>query len=87
MVIFKDVTDEYENREFGGFTFTTEEINFLDPVTFTEARDRPEQGEHKGWRESIRKEVNEIIKHKVWRRVKCSQISSNRRTIGSKWVF
>ena len=40
-----------------------------------------------GWRDAIRKEFHDIIKCGVWNRVKQTQVPTNRRTIGSKWVF
>ena len=43
--------------------------------------------ERKHWREAIRKKFNDMIKRQVWRETDIDQIPSNRRLIGSKWVF
>ena len=59
----------------------------MEPVTFTEAWDHPDHRERRRWRETIRKEFEDMKKRKIWRRLKRSQISSNRRTIGSEWPF
>ena len=79
VAIFNDVTDEYDDREFREFALTTEateEIVFLEAVTFSEAWDHPHHTEQKGWREAIRNEFEDMKKRKVWRRVRHSQIPS-----------
>lgn len=86
--IFKDSLDSGEQREFGGFALTTEEVEYpSEPTSFREAWDHPDPIEREGWRDAIRKEFHDMIKRGVWRRVKRTQVPSNRRTIGSKWVF
>ena len=45
------------------------------------------KNERQKWRDAIRKEINDMTKREVWRKTKKSQIPSNRRLIGSKWVF
>ena len=56
-------------------------------TNFEEAWEHPNISERKYWREAIRKEFNDMIKRQVWRETDIDQIASNRRLIGSKWVF
>ena len=60
---------------------------FIEPKTFKEAWNHPDPRQRAKWREAIRKEFRDMIKRKVWRRVKKSSIPSNRRCVKSKWVF
>lgn len=60
---------------------------FEEPRTFQEAWYHPDEYQRKMWREAIRKEYRDMIKHKVWRRTSKRQIPSNRRCIKCKWVF
>ena len=57
------------------------------PDTFREAWDHNIPEEKEKWREAIRKEFSDMIKRKVWRYEKKSNIPSDRRLIGNKWVF
>ena len=61
--------------------------SYDNPDTFDEAWEHPNISERKYWREAIRKEFNDMIKRQVWRETDIDQIPSNRRLIGSKWVF
>ena len=60
---------------------------FIEPKTFKEAWNHPDPMQRAKWREAIRKEFRDMIKRKVWRRVKKSSIPNNRRCVKSKWVF
>jgi len=42
--------------------------------------------ERKIWIDAIGKELNDMFKHKVWKKVKINEIP-NRRLLGSKWVL
>ena len=57
------------------------------PKSFQEARHHPDPIERAKWRTSIRKEFQDMIKRGVWRNKKKSDIPSNRRLVGCKWVF
>jgi hypothetical protein len=58
-----------------------------EPETFQAAWDHQDKGERDNWRESIKKELNSMIDKKVWEVKKKHEIPSDRRLIGSKWVF
>jgi hypothetical protein len=58
-----------------------------EPETFQAAWDHQDKGERDNWRESIKKELNSMIDKKVWEFKKKHEIPSDRRLIGSKWVF
>jgi hypothetical protein len=60
---------------------------YIEPKTFKEAWNHPDPMQRVKWREAIRKEFRDMVKRKVWRRVKKSSIPSNRRCVKSKWVF
>ena len=61
--------------------------SYDNPEQFQEAWNHPKTEEREYWREAIRKEFNDMIKRKVWRETRTSEIPENRRLIGSKWVF
>ena len=82
------MADEHEHRKFDGFALATEEVEYTsEPTTFQEAWHHPDPAEREGWRDAIKKEFHDMMKRGVWRRVKCNQVPSDRRTIGSKYVF
>ena len=60
---------------------------YVEPKTFQEAWNHPDPVQRAKWREAIRKEFHDMLKRKVWRRVKKSSIPANRRCVKSKWVF
>ena len=57
------------------------------PLTFNEAWNHDDIVEREQWREAIRKEFSDMIKRKVWRKCKKSNVPENRRLIANKWVF
>ena len=65
----------------------TKQQPFEEPKTFQQAWYHPDEYQRKMWREAIRKEYRDMIKHNVWRRTSKRQIPSNRRCIKCKWVF
>ena len=58
-----------------------------EPKNFKEAWNHPDLIQRKLWREAITKEYTDMNNHKVWRKVKISQIPKNRRCVKCKWVF
>ena len=77
------------SRQFAGFALSGEEVKSYpdEPSAFQEAWHHPDPVEWEGWRTAIRKEFHDMIRMKVWRRIKRRDIPSDRRVIGSKWVF
>ena len=57
------------------------------PITFREAWDQPEEKKRELWREAIRKKFYDMIIRRVWRNQKKSNVPSDIRLIGTKWVF
>ena len=39
------------------------------------------------WRNAIKKEFKDMFEHKVWEKVKKTEIPSDRRILGNKWVL
>jgi histone deacetylase 1/2 len=60
---------------------------YVEPKTFKEAWNHADPMQRAKWREAIRKEFCDMIKRKVWCRVKKSSIPSNQRCVKCKWVF
>jgi hypothetical protein len=60
---------------------------FLEPQTFEQAWHHPDAGEKEGWHNAIKKEFMSMIEKDVWTKVKKDQVPSNRRLLGTKWVF
>ena len=58
-----------------------------EPKTFQEAWHYPVESERGNWRVAIRKKIRSMIERGVWRKTDRKRIPSNRRLIGSKWVF
>ena len=85
--IFKDTLNE-EGIAFMGFALASESVTYPDePTTFQDAWHHKDAQEREGWRKAIKKEFHDMMKRGVWRRIKRSEVPSDRRTIGSKWVF
>jgi hypothetical protein len=60
---------------------------FTTPTTFREAWDHPDAFQKKYWRQAIKKEFSKMAERQVWRKVRRSDIPSNRRLIKCMWVF
>jgi hypothetical protein len=58
-----------------------------DPLTFDEAWDHLDPQERKMWRAAITKEFNDMKKRGVWRIISRTDVPTDRRLIGHKWVF
>ena len=60
---------------------------YTNPVKFKDAWHHEDVHERGLWREAMRKEIRDMKKKQVWRRVKRNSIPRDRRVIGNKWVF
>ena len=60
---------------------------FSVPTNFREAWDHPDPFQRNLWRDAIKKEFSKMNERQVWRKIKRSDIPSNRRLIKCKWVF
>ncbi len=58
-----------------------------DPNTFKQAWEHTNEESKIKWREAIKKEYDDMISKGVWRYRKIKELPSNRKIIGSKWVF
>ena len=61
--------------------------NYAAPKSFNEAWNNADIEEQEGRQKGIKKEYQEMINKGVWKVKKQEEIPSNRRLIGSKWVF
>ena len=57
------------------------------PEFFKDAWDHPEEEDRMKWREAIKKEIGDMESRRVWKGIKRRDIPSDRRLIGSRWVF
>ena len=57
------------------------------PTTFEDAWHHNNPVEREQWRKAIRLEFNQMLKNKVWRKEGMDHLPSNRKGIGTKWVF
>ena len=60
---------------------------FDKPDKFEDAWNHPDIWNRRRWRESIIKELNKMLKHKVWERCNSRDIPNGQRPIKYKWVF
>ena len=78
-------------REEVHFCFNVEESTGAEkeePTTFQEAWNHPESEDRVKWRTAIRLEFRQMLKNGVWRyKSGRKSIPSNRKAIGTKWVF
>ena len=58
-----------------------------EPTSFNHAWNHPDITIRNKWRKAIRKEFHDMISRGVWRYRKRNDVPSNRKLIGSKWVF
>jgi hypothetical protein len=58
-----------------------------DPKTFEEAWYHHSLTEGQGWRDAIRKEINDMNSRNGWRKIKKDDVPPNKRLIGCKWIF
>ena len=61
--------------------------DYDNPMNFKDAWDHPVEEDKEKWRAAIRKEFQDMIKNKVWKKYRKENVPSNRRIIGHKWVF
>ena len=70
-----------------GYLFAAINESQPEPRNFQEAWNHSDPIERARWRTAIRKEFKDMIRCGVWRKMKKAQVPSNRRLVGSKWVF
>jgi len=78
---------EGQENHFCFFTPDEQQTASKDPITFQDAWNHPDPTERHFWREAIRLEFRQMIKNKVWRKEGLDNLPSNRKGIGTKWVF
>jgi len=78
---------EGQENHFCFFTPDQPDTPSKDPITFQDAWNHPDPTEQHFWREAIRLEFRQMIKNKVWRKEGIDNLPSNRKGIGTKWVF
>ena len=61
--------------------------SYVNPKNFENAWNHENEYERLMWRNAIKKEFNDMFKHKVWEKVKKTEIPSDRRILGNKWVL
>ncbi len=57
------------------------------PTSFQDAWHHKDPQKREKWRAAIRLEFGQMIKNGVWKRKGINQLPSNRKGIGTKWVF
>ena len=58
-----------------------------EPKTFCNAWDHQNKESREKWRQAIRKELNDMIRRGVFRKVKRSTMPNRKRCMKHKWVF
>ena len=76
---------EGENNHFCFFIPDMDEDDT--PVTFDDAWHHKDLYKRNKWQEAIRLEYKQMLKNGVWRKQGLDTIPSNRKGIGTKWVF
>ena len=61
--------------------------SYDNPDFFRESWNHLNKVEREHWRTAVRKEFNDMIKRKGWKKIHTREIPKNRRLIGSKWAF
>ena len=61
--------------------------DYVNLVKFNDAWNHEDPDERALWRNAMSKEINDMVKKKVWRHAKGSDIPQDRSVIGNKWVF
>ena len=87
-----ELTEVYEYRTRSGTTQALVHLHddhhycFLaeEPLTYKEAINSPDA---KHWIKAMKTEIQSMLNKKVWRRVKKSDIPSDKKLIGCKWVY
>ena len=67
--------------------FSAVNSGYSEPQNFEEAWNHPDPILREKWRNAIMKEIQDMLKRGVWKHGKKSEIPTDRRLIGSKWVF
>ena len=58
-----------------------------EPTTFKEAWFHPDLRVREKWRQAIEKEYHDMLERGVWEEIKMNKVPTNRRLLGTKWVF
>ena len=58
-----------------------------EPQDFEQAWWHPDPQEQEKWRQAVKKELSDMISHKMWETVSQSQCPTSHHLIGCKWVF
>ena len=62
-------------------------VAYDEPENFREAWDHPDPMQRTKWRDAIRKELGDMNKRGVWRKIKRCDVPKDRRCVKCKWVF
>ena len=68
-------------------TINNVKLPYEEPKTYEQAWNHQDPVQRKKWREAIVKERGDMETRVVWKRVKRSNIPSNKRCVKCKWVF
>jgi hypothetical protein len=66
---------------------TVIDSGYSEPANFKAAWHHPDPIHQENWRAAIRKEIRVMHKQSVWRYTSTNAIPTNRKLLGSKWVF
>jgi len=72
------------NEEFANL-ITEQEL--IEPKTFKEAWDHPDEEQKKKWREAINKGFKDMNDRNIWTIIKKSNMPPERRCVKNKWIF
>jgi hypothetical protein len=56
---------------------TSVESGYMDPQRFDQAWDHPDPNKKENWRNTIRKELHDMIKKQVWEKYRVQDLPSN----------
>ena len=68
------------------FAFTTMD-DYVEPKSFEEAWNHPDESQRQKWRDAIHKEFKDMNNRGVWKHVKKADVPTGRRCVKNKWVF
>ncbi len=80
---------EYEGGDNHLYFFVPDRSDEIDdtPATFQQAWHHPSPEKREKWRDAIRLEFKQMIRNGVWRKKGLDTLPSNRKGIGTKWIF
>ena len=83
MIDFKQMFE----MEIANFTMEEFKDEPIEPKTFQEAYNHPEEEQRVKWRTAIKKEFHKMIERGVWRKIKKADMPDGKRCVKHKWVF